>query len=72
MQLAIERVKNGESARSVAKDTGLAHNTLSRRIKQQQYALPTAAKNQKLSPVAEEEVYDWIVAEEAGGRAPTA
>jgi hypothetical protein len=71
MQNAIERVKNGESARSVAATYRLNHVTLSRRVRNNQYTIQGPTKLRLLSPEAEDFVCDWIISEEVGGRAPT-
>jgi 4-hydroxybenzoate polyprenyltransferase len=72
MQAAINRVENGESARAVAKTLGLQHASLSRRVKKQQYDVPRVSNQTKLSADTEEFVCDWIIAEEAAGKAPNA
>jgi hypothetical protein len=70
MQAAIERVESGESARAVAQDLSLSRSSLSRRVQNHQYILSESPNVRKLSVKTEEEVCDWIVAEEAGGHAP--
>lgn len=70
MQAAIKRVESGESARAVAQDLGLPRSSLSRRVQNHQYILTESPNVRKLSAKAEEEVCNWIVAEEAGGHAP--
>jgi transposase-like protein len=72
MQAAIERVENGESAQSVAAIYRLSHSTLSRRVRQHQYAIQPLSIGRKLSIEAEDFVCDWIISDEAAGRAPTA
>jgi hypothetical protein len=72
MQAAIVRVENGESARAVANDLSLSHCTLSRRVRNHQYNINMPLEVRKLSPEAEEFIIEWIIAEEAAGRAPTA
>jgi hypothetical protein len=71
MQVAIKKVENGESARSVAADLCLSHVTLCRRVKNQQYDIQMPDTGRKLSNETEAYICDWIVAEEASGRAPT-
>jgi IS30 family transposase len=72
MQAGIERVENGESARAVADDLCLAHSTLSRRVKSHQFEVSATPTTRKLSEKAKEEVCNWIISEEAGGKAPNA
>jgi hypothetical protein len=72
MQAAINRVENGESARAVAKILGLDHSSISRRVRNQQHIVPRVSNATKLSADTEEFLCDWIIAEEAAGRAPNA
>ena len=71
MQAVIERVESGESARAVANNLCLSRNTLARRVKNHQYILSEPPNARKLSAKAEDDICEWIVAEEAGGRAPS-
>jgi 4-hydroxybenzoate polyprenyltransferase len=71
-RLGIERVRNGESIRHVATDLGISRTTLGRRIHEADFAPISHEDQQKLSVAIEGRICDWIVAEEAGGRAPTA
>jgi len=66
--ISIQRIRNGESIRSIARDLGLSRSTLSRRLQGVQSPRKTAQSRLKLSPEQEEIIADWICQEEVAGR----
>jgi 4-hydroxybenzoate polyprenyltransferase len=72
LQQGVERVHDGESIRQVAEDLGVSRATLGRRVREAKTVPSGRTTQMKLSPDVEAHICEWIAAEEAGGRAPTA
>jgi len=70
-QIAIKRIRNGEKLRAVAKDLGIPRSTLQDRLNGRVPRHEAAKVRLRLSAKAEALMIDWILMEEAAGRAPS-
>ena len=68
---AIQAVENGQSLREVARDYEIPRGTLRRRIGGSKTRKQGAQDLQRLSPIQEEELVNWISTQEAMGTSAT-
>ena len=68
---AIQDVRNGKPIRRAAKDWGVPKTTLIDRLSGRESSREAAISQQRLSPVQEKHLTDWVLTQEALGLAPT-
>jgi hypothetical protein len=68
---SLQKVDNGRSILTAARDFKILRSTLQGRLKGSQPRRNLAISNQKLSPVQEETLINWILDIDAAGRTPS-
>jgi len=71
IQRALAEVAKGRSVRKACLDWGVPRGTLQDRIKGRVSLKEAHEPFQRLSPVQEQRLTDWILVQEALGRSPT-
>ena len=71
IQRALADVGNGRSVRKACLDWGVPRGTIQDRIKGSVSRKEASEPFQRLSPVQEQRLTDWVLVQEALGRSPT-
>jgi hypothetical protein len=71
VQYALRDIVNGTSERQASRDWGVNRGVLQQRIKGRVSRSESHAHLQRLAPVQEQRLTDWVLVQESFGRSPT-